>query len=150
MALKRMFSNSIIQSDEFTDLSNDAKLGYFYFGMYADDCGFVDNSKTIFRILGMVKEYDQVITELIESGFIIPIDDKKLLLIRHWNANNYIQKYRAKSRYMKTNLEDMYVDDNGMYNQDNNGKPALEHFLKSKSKVTSLTEQQMRERYGNI
>lgn len=150
MALKRMFSNSVIQSDEFTDLSNDAKLAYFYFGMYADDCGFVDNSKTIFRILGIVKEYDQVVTELIENEFIIPIDDKKLLLIRHWNANNYVQKYRAKSRYMKTHLESMYIDDDGTYNQDSNGEPALDHFLKSKNKVTPLTDQQMRERYGTV
>ena len=152
MALKRMFNNSVVQSDEFTDLTNDAKLVYFYFGMYADDCGFVDNSKTIFRILGIIKEYDPVITELIENEFIIPIDDKKLLLIRHWNANNYIHRYRAKSRYMKQNLEEMYLDDAGIYNQDGNGEPALDHFIKTKDNdnVTSLSEQQRRERYGTL
>lgn len=150
MTLKRMFSNSVIQSDEFTDLSNDAKLAYFYFGMYADDCGFVDNSKTIFRILGMIKEYDQVVTELIENEFIIPIGNKKLLLIRHWNANNYIQKYRAKSRYMKIGLESLYVGEDGTYNKDSNGEPALNHFLKSNDNVTSLTEKQRRERFGTL
>ncbi|MDY5628901.1 hypothetical protein [Limosilactobacillus coleohominis] len=149
MALKRMFNNSVIQSDEFTDLSNDAKLAYFYFGMYADDCGFVDNSKTIFYILGIAKEYDQVITELIETEFIIPIDDKKLLLIRHWNANNYISRYRAKSRYMKQKLEGICLDDGGVYNQDNDGEPAVNYFTKTAdNKVSTLSDKKKRELYG--
>ena len=49
MANKRMFSQTITNSDRFLDMPQSTQLLYFQLGMQADDDGFLDNYNSIMR-----------------------------------------------------------------------------------------------------
>ena len=51
MAEKRMFSKKVIDTDYFLEMPTSAQNLYFHLGMRADDDGFVDNYKSIMRII---------------------------------------------------------------------------------------------------
>lgn len=92
MAQKRMFDKSVIDSDNFLEMPLTTQALYFHLNMRADDDGFIDNWKTIMKIIG-AKEDD--IRVLIGRQFIIPFDTG-VIVIRHWKINNYLQKDRKK------------------------------------------------------
>ncbi|HIX35598.1 MAG TPA: hypothetical protein H9856_04270 [Candidatus Limosilactobacillus merdigallinarum] len=139
MAEKRMFSNSVVWTDSFLELSNEAKLLYIYFGMQADDCGFVDNSKMIARTLA-IKDPDKIIQRLIEKGLVIKFNDGRLLLIADWNVNNYIHRYRAKSKYL-TKLKKLYMTEDGQYTSAETNQLAFDYFQDSKGKTTEKSDE---------
>lgn len=91
MALKRMFSNSIIDSDDFMTLSNDAQLLYFYLGMATDDDGFTKKYRTTMRALGI---NENALKELENCGFIYIFEEKNLVLIRDFKINNDLKNDR--------------------------------------------------------
>lgn len=93
MAQKRMFDKSVIDSDNFLEMPLTTQALYFHLNMRADDDGFVDNWKTIMKIVG-AKEDD--IRVLISRQFIIPFESG-VIVIRHWKINNYLQKDRKKN-----------------------------------------------------
>ena len=55
MAERRMFAKSIIDSDAFLEMPNDAQNLYFHLAMRADDDGFVNNPKKIQKIIEKVE-----------------------------------------------------------------------------------------------
>ena len=84
-----MFSKEIIDNDSFLDLSTEAKLTYFLFGMFADDDGILRNAKSIMRLHGLnVSALD----ELVAENYVIKIE--KAVVIRHWKINNLLRKDR--------------------------------------------------------
>lgn len=91
MALKRMFSNSIIDSDDFMTLSNDAQLLYFYLGMATDDDGFTKKYRTTMRALGI---NENALKELEKCGFIYIFEKNNLVLIRDFKINNDLKNDR--------------------------------------------------------
>lgn len=91
VALKRMFSNSIIDSDDFMTLSNDAQLLYFYLGMATDDDGFTKKYRTTMRALGI---NENALIELEKCGFIYIFEEKNLVLIRDFKINNDLKNDR--------------------------------------------------------
>lgn len=91
MALKRMFSNSIIDSDDFMTLSNDAQLLYFYLGMSTDDDGFTKKYRTTMRALGI---NGNALEELEKHGFIYIFEKNNLVLIRDFKINNDLKNDR--------------------------------------------------------
>ena len=96
-----MFSLQIIDSDAFLNMPATSQLLYFHLGMRADDDGFINNTKTIMK---MCSVNDDDLAILIQKGFIIPFKDY-IVVIKHWNINNYIQR----DRYTETKyLEDKY------------------------------------------
>ena len=92
MAQKRMFDKTIIDSDDFLEMPLTTQALYFHLNMRADDDGFVDNWKSIIRIIG-AKEDDLKV--LAAKQYIIPFDTG-VIVIRHWKINNYLQKDRKK------------------------------------------------------
>lgn len=88
MAKKRMISTRIIDSDTFIDLSATAQNLYFHLCLRADDDGFIDNSKSIMRIVGCS---DDDLKLLVEKKFLISFDSG-VVVIRHWRVHNNIQK----------------------------------------------------------
>ena len=92
MAQKRMFSKSIIDSDEFLNLPALAQNLYFHLAMRADDEGFINNHKSIQRIVGLT---DEELKILICNGFVLPFDSG-VIVIRHWKIHNCIQRDRFK------------------------------------------------------
>lgn len=99
MANRRMFAKTIIDSDAFLDMPPSSQVLYFHLAMRADDDGFINNPKTIMRMVGAK---DDDIKLLIAKRFIIPFDSG-VVVIKHWRIHNYIQK----DRYTETK----YIDE---------------------------------------
>lgn len=100
MAKKRMFSIEVVASDAFLDMPLSTRALYFHLGMYGDDDGFVNNPKTVQRLVGAS---DDDFKLLIAKRFIIPFDSG-VTVIKHWRLNNYIQS----DRYHPTTYQDEY------------------------------------------
>ena len=98
MANKRIFSNMVIDSDSFLDLSPMAQLLYFHCGMKTDDDGFVSGARRIARIIGATDNDFQL---LIENGFLIEFPDSKVFVIVHHRQNNDLKN----DRYHPTNYQ---------------------------------------------
>jgi hypothetical protein len=94
-----MFAKTIIDSDVFLDMPPSTQVLYFHLAMRADDDGFINNPKTIMRIVGAK---DDDIKLLIAKRFIIPFESG-VVVIKHWRIHNYIQK----DRYTETK----YIDE---------------------------------------
>lgn len=99
MANRRMFAKTIIDSDAFLDMPPSTQVLYFHLAMRADDDGFINNPKTIMRIVGAK---DDDIKLLVAKRFIIPFDSG-VVVIKHWRIHNYIQT----DRYTETK----YIDE---------------------------------------
>lgn len=87
-----MFTKSVTESDEFLELSKNAQCLYYHLCMYADDDGFINNVKSVLRIVGSTKED---LEELKRTNYIHEFDSG-IILVMHWKAHNYIQKDRYK------------------------------------------------------
>ena len=112
MAQKRMFSLSVVDTDQFLEMPLSSRLLYYELGMRADDDGFVSNWKKILAFTGL-KEDDLKV--LIAKQFIIPFESG-VIVIRHWRLNNYLQKDRTKPTIYLDELKKLDVDDNNVYN----------------------------------
>lgn len=106
-----MFSAEIIDSDAFMDMPLSAQALYFHLNMRADDDGFVNNPKTIQKLIGASPDD---LTILKAKNFIIEFESG-IVVIKHWLMNNTIRK----DRYKMTNyLEEralLSVKENGSY-----------------------------------
>ena len=115
MAQKRMFTQQIIDSDAFLDMSLSAQALYFHLNMRADDDGFIDNPKKIQRLIGAnANDLDL----LIAKRFVLYFEDG-VIVIKHWKLHNTIQKDRYKETVyleLKNRLE---VKDNKAYTEKN-------------------------------
>ena len=116
MAQKRMFSLSVVDTDQFLSMPVSSRLLYYELGMRADDDGFVDNWNKILLFTGL-KEDDLKL--LIVKKFIIPFDSG-VIVIRHWRLNNYLQKDRMKPTIHVEELKQLNLNDNNVYNLDTN------------------------------
>lgn len=92
MARKRMFSQDVIASDAFLNLSVHAQCLYFHLNLYADDEGFVQNPKMIMRILGSP---ENAVGELETSNYILRFSSGVVLIV-HWFIHNDIRKDRLR------------------------------------------------------
>lgn len=96
MAKRRMFSNTVVHTEKFNNLSVDARLLYFDLGMFSDDEGFIE----IYSVIKMTNSNETALNELIEFGYIQIINDELVGFITHWNINNLpIFMKKNKSRY---------------------------------------------------
>ena len=111
MANRRMFSKVIIDSDEFLEMPVSARLLYFDLGMRADDDGFVQPK----RIMQMIGASDDDLRVLIAKNFLIPFEKRGVIVITHWNENNYIQKDRYKATIFTEEKGLLSVDENDFY-----------------------------------
>ena len=96
MAVRRMFSKSILCSDGFLRLPASARALYIFLNMYADDDGFVDNPQTIMRL---TRTTICDLSRLTEAGFLIPFDNG-VVAVTHWRIHNLLRKDRyTPTRY---------------------------------------------------
>jgi len=86
MAKKRMFKQSVVETDKFYDLSESAQTLYFHLGMTADDDGVLDSYK---RTVRAISNGESALQELVDNDYLIQ-DERfgKCLVIRHWRVNN--------------------------------------------------------------
>ena len=87
MAEKRMFTKSVIDSDAFLEMPQEAQLLYFHLAMRADDDGFI-TPKKVMRLIGA---RDDALKILMAKNFIIPFESG-VVVIKHWWLHNYIRK----------------------------------------------------------
>lgn len=122
MASKRMFSNTVVSSDYFLDMSPNAQLLYFHVCMNADDDGFCAKVNSIARLIGVGPE---AVDELVDHSFLIRFEDKACV-VKHWRVSNQIRSNIKHRTEFRDDLEKLYVKDNGIYTTDSaKGKPVI-------------------------
>ncbi|MBY5006066.1 DnaD domain protein [Streptococcus suis] len=113
MAQKRMFSKKITDSDKFLDLPLSAQALYFHLNMHGDDDGFVDNTKTVKRMLGAS---DGDLRLLMDQNFIIPFESG-VVVIKDWRIHNYIPKDRYRPTIHGNEFNRLMTAENGSYTE---------------------------------
>lgn len=111
MAERRMFAKTIIDSDAFLDMPHTTQLLYFHLSMRADDDGFINNPKNIMRMIGCK---DDDLTILLTKKFILPFKSG-VVVIKHWQIHNYIQKDRYHETKYKEEKAMLKLDENKAY-----------------------------------
>lgn len=109
MAQKRMFSQSVVLSDDFLDMPASTRCLYFSLGMVADDDGFVNNPKSIMRQCGGTQDDFKL---LLSKGYVY-LFASGVVVIMHWNVNNYLRK----DRYIPTK----YIGEKSQLSEAENG-----------------------------
>ena len=111
MAVRRMFSKTIMLTDRFFDMSAKAQLLYYNLNFEADDDGFISNPKRLVRSLdATLRQYNELIT----NGYIIGFDSG-VAVIAHWRAHNQIRKDRYTPTVCREEMEQLTVDENNVY-----------------------------------
>ena len=111
MAERRLFSKSVIDSDEFMDMPLSTQALYFHLAIRADDDGFLSNPKKIMRMI-CASEDDMKILKA--KNFIITFGTG-IIVITHWKMHNYIRSDRYKETVHKEEKRLLSVTENGMY-----------------------------------
>lgn len=97
MANRRMIAKAVVTQDKFLQMGVGAQVMYFFFCLYADDEGFVDNAYSISRQLPC--NFDDL-KILIDKGYVIPVDDM-LYVVTDWKVHNCIDKaHYTGTRYV--------------------------------------------------
>ena len=109
MATKRMFSNIVIDSDKFLDLSPMQQLLYFHCGMKTDDDGFVSGARRIARIIGAT---DDDYAALVNNGFLIDFPESKVCCVVHHRQNNNVQNDRYHETDYKRERSQLTMTEN--------------------------------------
>lgn len=117
-----MFDKTITNSDEFIEMPMSSQVLYFHLSMNADDDGFINNWKSIMRMIGS-KEDDLKV--LIAKQFIIPFESG-VIVIKHWRINNFLRKDRHIDTKFQKELSMLDTNDNQEYVWLTNGQPSIE------------------------
>ena len=114
MAVRRMFSNKIVESDAFLDMPPTSQLLYFHLCMYADDEGFVSPRK----IMRMIGSNDDDIKILIAKRFVLAFESG-VVVVKHWLIHNTIRmdrfnetSHQDEKKLLKINKNKSYTDEN--------------------------------------
>lgn len=111
MAQRRMFSKKITDTDQFLDMPLSAQALYFHLNMHADDDGFVDNVKTLKRMVGSSEDDLKL---LLTKQFIIVFEDG-VTVIKDWRVHNYIQRDRYNPTRYAEHKRELKVGENKSY-----------------------------------
>lgn len=111
MAERRMFAQTIIDSDAFLEMPLSTQALYFHLSMRADDEGFINNPKKIQRMIG---SSDDDLKILIAKNFVIPFESG-IVVIKHWKIHNYIRKDRLVETKYREERQQLTVKENGAY-----------------------------------
>lgn len=116
MAVKRMFSKKIIDSDAFLEMPLTTQALYFHLNMRADDDGFIGNPKTIQRL---IRAGEDDLKLLIVKGFLIP-REHGVVVVKHWMIHNTIRKDRYSPTLFQDEGRELCIKENGSYTLDEN------------------------------
>jgi len=111
IAERRMFAKTITRSDAFLDMSASAQNLYFHLNAEADDEGFVNNPKSVMRL---VKAADDDLRLLIAKKFLIPFESG-VVVIKHWRIHNYIRGDRIRQTKYQAEKDLLELDENNAY-----------------------------------
>lgn len=111
MTQRRLISPQVTETDAFLDMAPSAQALYFHMNLYADDDGFVDNPKSVQRMVGATSDD---LKRLVEKKFLLLFDDG-VIVITHWRVQNSIRKDRYKQTIHADDLSKLTLDKNGIY-----------------------------------
>lgn len=111
MAVKRMFSSSVTETDSFLELPLKSQALYFHLGMQGDDDGFVANPRAIIRSIGCTA---RDLKPLETAGYVISFPSK-VLVITDWKANNNLRNDRYKPTAFQNELAQLKETANKRY-----------------------------------
>lgn len=118
MANKRMFSNDILNNDEFIEMPLEAQMLYIRLNMAADDRGICDGPRTVMRACGASNDSMKL---LITKKFVlIPACKPSVVVIKHWWVNNNVRKERFKETKHTDVMQELFYDNNKSYSQNPN------------------------------
>ncbi|WP_407397747.1 hypothetical protein [Treponema sp.] len=111
MAEKRMFAQSVIDSDMFLEMPATSQCLYFHLAMRADDDGFINKPKSIMRMVGAK---DDDINVLISKNFIKPFESG-VVVVTHWKIHNNVRKDMYKPTVYQHEMQCLTVGKSGIY-----------------------------------
>ncbi len=111
MAVKRMFSSSVTETDNFLELPLKSQALYFHLGMQGDDDGFVANPRAIIRSIGCTA---RDLKPLEAAGYVISFPSK-VLVITDWKVNNNLRNDRYKPTAFQNELAQLKESTNKRY-----------------------------------
>lgn len=111
MALRRMFSLTVVDTDRFLEMPSSAQALYFHLGMRADDDGFVSSPRKIMKMTGGAGDDLKL---LIAKGYIIPFESG-VCVITDWKQNNLIKSDRYRETTCKAEKALLSHDENQSY-----------------------------------
>lgn len=111
MADRRMFSRSILLSDDFLDLSSDAQRLYFFLNLEADDDGFVGSPKTLIRSIGA--QHDSL-SELCRRGYVL-LFASGIVVVTAWLIHNTIKNDRYKQTIHQKEKNKLLIEPRTLY-----------------------------------
>ena len=118
MAIRRMISLEIIDSDAFLDMPSSSQNLYFHIIGRADDDGFCDSPRKVLKICGSSNDDLRL---LIAKKFLLECPNG-VVVVKHWWLMNTKRKDRYKpSNYLKDNK--LYLDENNAYTFEANEIP---------------------------
>lgn len=144
MAQKRMFSNTITDTDRFLDMPASTQNLYFHLNMHADDDGFVDSPKRIMRNVGADNDDMNV---LLSKKFVLNFDSG-IILIKDWKIHNVIRKDMYKPTVYTDEKSQIILDDTNSYQLRNEYVPQI-RLDKNKLDKNKLDKKNVEERSAN-
>jgi hypothetical protein len=112
MAERRMFTTKITDSDAFTALPPTTQALYFHLCMNADDDGFNNKIRqAMFNAHADQNDFNL----LVQYRFIIPFDNKGIIVIKHWRLHNIIRSDRYHETEYVEEKARLILKDNGVY-----------------------------------
>jgi hypothetical protein len=115
MAQRRMFNQTVVDSDAFLDLPPTAQNLYFHLGLRADDEGFIDNVKTVKRL---VSAKDDDLQILLDKRYLLEFESG-VVVIKHWKIHNTIRKDRMNPTLYVEEKNLIVEKKNGIYTERN-------------------------------
>jgi hypothetical protein len=116
MAVKRMFSMTVVDSDAFLDMPLSSQCLYFHLNMRADDDGFIGNPKRIQKMIGSSEDDLKL---LLAKRFILAFEDG-VIVIKHWKMHNTIRHDRYVATTYQEELSMLITKDNKSYTLEKN------------------------------
>ncbi len=111
MAIRRMFSQSVTDTDQFMELPLSAQALYFHLGMHADDDGFVSGPKKIARGMGCGEGDLQL---LLECGLLLGFESG-VVAVRDWRINNSLRNDRYHETLYRQEKAALRLDESERY-----------------------------------
>lgn len=142
---KRMFSDTIVESDAFLEMPLTSQALYLHLGMNADNDGFV-NPKRVVRMVG-ANEDDLKI--LIAKRFLL-IFDSGVVVIKHWWINNMKRTDRHVPTAYQNELSLLGYNKAGAYTETSKAVKQIEAATKSRSKPAWLEKRQDAKRKSSL
>ena len=123
MALRRMFSQEVVESGRFLSLPHQVQCLYFHLSMDADDDGFVSRP---LQIAGMIGCGAADLKLLADTGLLLQLEDN-LYVITDWQINNAIRKDRYRATRYSEEKARLQTGDSGSYEWKPEEEPVDNH-----------------------